>query len=174
MTNALMVQRVWKSYAAGVQGCSARVWALRGCTLQVAMGERVGIVGRRGAGKTTFMHCLAGHRPVDAGRIDTPLLSRCYLSSTFDLERLPDLPPPSRVLVLVDLAPQGTGGAAYETLLTAARVLAPITGALIIAGPDVATVAPLVDRVVLLQDGHLAELTRLPVRRVAERPPLAS
>ena len=51
MPLALRVENLWKSYAAGVRGCSVRVWALRGCTLHLEFGERVAVVGARGAGK---------------------------------------------------------------------------------------------------------------------------
>lgn len=70
MPAALRVHNLWKSYAAGVRGCSARVWVLRGCALEIGCGERVAIVGRPGAGKTTLLRCLAGEWRVDAGRIE--------------------------------------------------------------------------------------------------------
>jgi ABC-type phosphonate transport system ATPase subunit len=69
MPIALEAQDLWKCYAAGVHGCSVRVWVLRGVTLRVARGERVGVVGARGAGKTTLLHCLRGLRRPDAGVI---------------------------------------------------------------------------------------------------------
>ena len=69
MPIALDAQELWKCYAAGVRGCSARVWVLRGATLRVARGERVGVIGARGAGKTTLLHCLRGLRRPDAGVI---------------------------------------------------------------------------------------------------------
>lgn len=71
MALALRFDNLWKSYAAGVEGCSVRVWALRGCALELEVGERVGIVGAAGAGKTTLLHCIAGTRRADAGRILT-------------------------------------------------------------------------------------------------------
>lgn len=69
MALALRLDNLWKSYAAGVAGCSVRVWALRSCALELAVGERLGIVGAAGAGKTTLIHCIAGTRRPDAGRI---------------------------------------------------------------------------------------------------------
>ena len=69
MALALRFDNLWKSYAAGVEGCSARVWALRGCALELEVGERVGIVGAPGSGKTTLLQCIAGSRRPDAGRI---------------------------------------------------------------------------------------------------------
>jgi len=67
---ALRVHSLWKSYAAGVAGCSARVWVLRAASLDVHEGECVAILGARGAGTTTLLHCLAGLRRVDAGTIE--------------------------------------------------------------------------------------------------------
>jgi ABC-type glutathione transport system ATPase component len=69
MPVALEVRGLWKSYAAGVRGCSARVSVLRGVSFRVARGERVGIVGAPGAGKTTLLHCIAGLRRPDAGEV---------------------------------------------------------------------------------------------------------
>jgi ABC-type multidrug transport system ATPase subunit len=69
MALALHLDNLWKSYAAGVVGCSARVWALRGCALELEVGECLGIVGAAGSGKTTLIHCIAGTRRPDAGRI---------------------------------------------------------------------------------------------------------
>ncbi len=171
MTSVLRLHRVWKSYVAGVDGCSARVWALRGCSLDIARGERIGVVGRRGAGKTTLLRCLAGHLAPDAGRIEATVSARCYLSSLTDLQRLPSGAPPSGILVLLDITSASRGGAAHDSLLAMSRILSPFTAALVIAGLDAASVTPLVDRVTLLEDGRLRELTRVPVRRVAERPP---
>jgi energy-coupling factor transporter ATP-binding protein EcfA2 len=67
VSDALEVHGLWKSYAVGVRGCSARVSVLRGVSFRVACGERVGILGARGAGKTTLLHCIAGLRRPDAG-----------------------------------------------------------------------------------------------------------
>jgi ABC-type cobalamin/Fe3+-siderophores transport system ATPase subunit len=67
---ALEVRGLWKCYAAGVRGCSARIWVLRGATLTLARGERVGLIGARGAGTTTLLHCLRGLRRPDAGVIE--------------------------------------------------------------------------------------------------------
>jgi ABC-type sulfate/molybdate transport systems ATPase subunit len=69
MPLALEVHDLWKSYLVGIRGCSARVSVLCGLDLQVARGERVGILGRPASGKTTLLHCLAGLRRPDTGRI---------------------------------------------------------------------------------------------------------
>lgn len=69
MAVALEVRDLWKGYAAGVRGCSARVWVLRGLSLVVQRGERVAVIGAHAAGKTTLAHCLCGLRRPDAGLI---------------------------------------------------------------------------------------------------------
>src|SRR3954471_21444941 len=69
MPIALDVRNLWKTYLVGILGCSARVSVLCGVDLQVACGERVGILGRPASGKTTLLHCLAGLRRPDAGHI---------------------------------------------------------------------------------------------------------
>jgi ABC-type sulfate/molybdate transport systems ATPase subunit len=69
MSLALEVHDLWKTYLVGIRGCSARVSVLCGVELQVTRGERVGILGRPASGKTTLLHCLAGLRRPDAGRI---------------------------------------------------------------------------------------------------------
>ena len=69
MPLALRFDNLWKSYAAGVEGCSVRVWALRGCALDLEVGERVGVVGSAGSGKSTLLQCISGKRRADAGRI---------------------------------------------------------------------------------------------------------
>jgi ABC-type glutathione transport system ATPase component len=75
MSTALRVRSLWKSYAAGVRGCSIRVWALRGVSLSIEVGERVAVVGPRGAGKTTLVQCILGLRRPDAGVVQAPGLS---------------------------------------------------------------------------------------------------
>jgi len=53
---ALRVRTLWKSYAAGVEGCSARAWVLRGTSLDVEQGECVAVLGARGAGTSTLLY----------------------------------------------------------------------------------------------------------------------
>ena len=69
MSNALEVVDLWKSYVVGVRGCSLRVAVLRGVSFHVGQGERLGIVGAPGAGKTTLVHCIRGMRRPDAGEV---------------------------------------------------------------------------------------------------------
>src|SRR5258707_11106141 len=47
-----------------VYGCRS---VLRGVTLGVAAGERIGVVGRNGDGKSTLLRLLAGMEEPDAG-----------------------------------------------------------------------------------------------------------
>ena len=44
-------------------------WALRGCTCEIKQGERVGIIGRNGAGKTTMLKLLSRITEPTEGRI---------------------------------------------------------------------------------------------------------
>lgn len=69
MSHALEVIDLWKGFAVGVRGCSARVSVLRGVSFHVGDGEHLGIVGGRGAGKTTLLHCIVGLRSPDAGLV---------------------------------------------------------------------------------------------------------
>src|SRR5438105_3465289 len=81
MVASLRVANLWKSYAAGVRGCSARVWALRGCSLVVHEGDRVAIAGRPGSGKSTLLQCIASLRTADAGRIESEFTRIVYVTS---------------------------------------------------------------------------------------------
>jgi len=153
MPTALRVDNLWKSYAAGVVGCSARVWALRGCSFEIGFGERVAIVGSRGAGKTTLLRCISGERRMDAGHIDVTLPIRRWYSDQAGEDRARMT---SSGLLLVD----------DQELPVMLRRL---DGTMIVASRDVASVRSLVDRILLLRDGRISPLTRLAVRRVAER-----
>lgn len=155
MPTALRVDNLWKSYAAGVVGCSARVWALRACSFDIAVGERVAIVGARGSGKSTLLRCIAGEYRMDAGRIDVALpIRRCFSHHSDiadDRARLT-----TAALLLLD-----------DQELPV--ILRRLDGTLVVASRDVASVQGLVDRILLLREGRIAPLTRIAVRRVAER-----
>jgi ABC-type glutathione transport system ATPase component len=154
MPTALRVDNLWKSYAAGVIGCSARVWALRACSFDMAVGERIAIVGARGAGKSTLLRCIAGEHRMDAGRIDVTLpIRRCFSHHS-------------------DLADDRTRACSALLLLDDQElpvILRRLDGTMVVASRDVASVQGLVDRILLLRDGRISPLTRVAVRRVAER-----
>ncbi|MDQ2668828.1 MAG: ATP-binding cassette domain-containing protein [Gemmatimonadota bacterium] len=157
MAYALVVENLWKSYTAGVRGCSARVWALRSCSLHVALGERVAIVGSPGAGKTTLLQCIAGTRRADAGQISAALPMRCGTLGEWCEQDSRTFAPS---LLLLD----GVEAGAIRYFRQ---------GSLVVTSRDVASVHGHVDRVLLLRDGRLATLTRTAVRRVAEPRPAA-
>lgn len=140
MSSALRVECLWKSYAAGVRGCSARIWVLRGLSLTIGWGERVAVVGEVGAGKTTLLHCVAGLRRPDAGLVDAPGLANGALMLATVREWREGHGPrwsPSRSVLLV--------------------------------GDELAGVAADVDRILLLQEGQLTAIgTDAHGRRVAE------
>ena len=158
MPYALRIDNLWKSYSAGVRGCSVRVWALRGCSLHVDLGERVAIVGARGSGKSTLFQCIAGARRADAGHIDVVLPIRCCFSGPRELSS-----PVARLSAPALLLVDGADITGFER---------PWRGASLVASRDVASVFHLVDRVLLLRDGRLTPVPRAAVRRVAERSPM--
>jgi len=63
MPNLINLERVSKAY--GVRPLLTDV------SLGVAAGERIGIVGRNGDGKTTLLRVLLGEEPPDSGRVST-------------------------------------------------------------------------------------------------------
>ncbi|CAN5739040.1 hypothetical protein BH11GEM1_BH11GEM1_24500 [soil metagenome] len=156
MPSALRIENVWKSYSAGVRGCSARVWVLRGCTLRVELGERVAIVGARGSGKSTLLQCISGARRTDAGSVTAHLpVHGCLSAGLITAAASTNASRPA--LLLVDGLSSGQLPASWN-------------GSILVSAHDVASVYPFMDRVLLLRDGHLRPLNRPAVRRVAERP----
>lgn len=69
MSHCLTMCGVWKSYDAGVRGCSATVSVLRDVGLEVAAGELVGIVAAPASGKTTLLMCAGGMLRPDRGTV---------------------------------------------------------------------------------------------------------
>src|SRR5437899_3811951 len=60
---------------------------LQSVTLSVAPGEKVGLVGRNGSGKTSLLRILAGHQEADAGEIARRRGLRIgYLPQEFELD----------------------------------------------------------------------------------------
>src|SRR5919106_306064 len=49
--------------------CYGRTTALQAVTVSIEPGEFVAIIGRSGAGKTTFLRCVSGAVPPSEGRI---------------------------------------------------------------------------------------------------------
>jgi ABC-type multidrug transport system ATPase subunit len=165
MSLALRANAVWKSYAAGVAGCSARIWVLRGANLVVERGECVAILGARGAGTTTLLHCLAGLRRTDAGRIEC-VLPTLFVSGavTAPVRTLRD--ETESVLLCED----DVGGSSDAPSAWLARANARGRGTTIVATHDLSRVRHAMDRALILRDGKLTPLDRAAgVRRVAER-----
>jgi ABC-type multidrug transport system ATPase subunit len=158
---ALRVRTLWKSYATGVEGCSARAWVLRGISFEVERGECVAVLGARGAGATTLLHCLAGLRRPDAGSIETdldPLL--------VGTEQLHEARSRADRLLLIDDGLRLRHDTERPSFVREPGAT-PLTS--IIATHELARVRDVADRVLLLQHGGLLPLDRLTgARRVAE------
>lgn len=166
MTIALRAHALWKSYAAGVAGCSARVWVLRGASFEVADGECVALLGARGAGTSTLLHCLAGLRRADAGLIEhsRPVI----LASVQTLDSEVQAPARGSVLLLDE---DRSVGVWRLPRLRRGRLHA---AAIVVATHELARVRHVADRILLLRDGRLLPLDRAAgARRVAE-PSLAT
>ena len=76
------------NYRNRVRSGADNVSALKGVSLTVGPGEKVGIIGDNGAGKSTLLRVMAGILRPDAGDIDVEGMSSALLSLTagFDLE----------------------------------------------------------------------------------------
>ena len=157
MPLALRARALWKSYAAGVAGCSARVWVLRGANLDVEEGECAASAEHRDAGTTTLLHCLAGLRRTDGGTIQCTAEPQLVARAT-ESER------PARLLLIDD---ECCGTSDQPPILNSEG--AGVRRATIIATHELARVRHLADRVLLLRDGRLTPLHRASgIRRVAE------
>ena len=165
MPLALRAHSLWKSYAAGVEGCSARIWVLRAASLEVHEGECIAILGARGAGTTTLLQCLAGLRRVDAGTIEHRLSPR--LLAVPSASNVQYTAPCAGDIVLVDDTSHGDGAIPIARAVHEPAERGVTT---IIATHELSSVRHVVDRAVLLRDGHLTPLPlRSGSRRVAER-----
>jgi ABC-type multidrug transport system ATPase subunit len=67
---ALRVRGLTKTYFAGPRGRATPIPALREVNLDVDVGDIVGLIGQPGAGKSTFLLCLAGLLKSDSGTIN--------------------------------------------------------------------------------------------------------
>ncbi|HEU4721192.1 MAG TPA: ATP-binding cassette domain-containing protein [Gemmatimonadaceae bacterium] len=159
MATVLRARALWKSYAAGVTGCWARAWVLRGASLDVERGECVAVLGAAGAGTTTLIHCLAGLRRLDAGTIESDLAPQLVEPSHLD----GDHPRGDRILLLDDDArSRRRPRLVREEIATGTTI--------IVATHELARVRTVADRVLLLHHGRLLPLHHLTrARRVAER-----
>lgn len=161
VSHVLRARAVWKSYAAGVLGCSARAWVLRGVDLDVERGECLAVLGARGAGTTTLLHCLAGLRRPDAGSIElalAPLLvdGRQMNHDSSASDRI--------LLVDDDLRPRHQPRPPLIVRENARK------NTLIIATHELAHVRNIADRILLLYHGRLHPLDHPTIAtRVAER-----
>ena len=162
MSFALRAHALWKSYAAGVAGCSARVWVLRGASVEVARGECVAVLGARGAGTTTLLHCLAGLRRTDAGTIELGLSPHFIEADSADAERWSA----DDRLVLYDDALDHRRTRSTPRFVRERSQEASTT---IIATHQLSRVRGIADRILLLHHGRLTPLDRSTgARRVAE------
>ena len=162
MALALRARALWKSYAAGVAGCSARAWVLRGASLDVEQGECVAILGTRGAGTTTLLHCVAGLRRIDSGTIELGLTPQLVDVPALGGEQWS----PDRLLLYDE------GLDVHRTRPTPHFVREPGRDAstTIIATHELSRVRGIADRILLLHHGRLVPLDHTTAaRRVAER-----
>ena len=159
MSLALRARTLWKSYAAGVEGCSARAWVLRGASLDVDHGECVAILGARGAGTTTLLYCLAGLLRPDAGSIETDLDPMLIES-----HRVSEAPDYAGRLLLVD------DGLRRRNEPDRPRFIREHSASTsIIATHELPRVRDVADRFLMLHHGQILPLDRLTgSRRVAE------
>jgi ABC-type multidrug transport system ATPase subunit len=163
MPLALRARALWKSYAAGVARCSARVWVLRGASLDVERGECVAVLGARGAGTTTLLHCLAGLRRTDAGTIELGLAPRLVEVDSACAERTSN----ADLLTLYD---DGLDHRRVRATSLFVREGAQNASTTIIATHELARVRGIADRILLLHHGRLIPLdSSTGARRVAER-----
>jgi len=110
------------------------VQVLRGLSLEVPVGNMVGLIGRNGAGKSTLMRSIMGHLPVASGRITfdgqdlarVPRHGRAALGIGYmpeDRGLVPELTVEENILVPVWAARKSSGLRAEERLAFIYRVM---------------------------------------------------
>lgn len=157
MHPALRIESLWTCYAAGIRGCSARAWVLRGLSLTIHAGEWVAIVGQRGAGKTTLAECILGLRvPMAgtvhvAGEVEIVDMQNAGMSAVLTVSRPAPVLPTSRAPAV---PPSRISELPTPVLILARRADSLDNWA---------------DRLLLLRDGRLYGLAMQSSRRVAER-----
>lgn len=85
----------WLLEARGLTAFYGPSQVLHGCSLSVAQGECVAVLGRNGVGKTTLVHALGGLMPIRDGSV------------IFDGEDLTHQPSEKRLAAGLTLVPQG-------------------------------------------------------------------
>jgi homopolymeric O-antigen transport system ATP-binding protein len=81
MSDAIIrLESVGVAFNAQLRVGSPRFWALEDVSLELARGERLGVVGRNGSGKSTLLRTIAGILTPDRGRIARAPVS-CQLLS---------------------------------------------------------------------------------------------
>lgn len=76
----IRLENVGVAFNAQLRVGSPRFWALEDVSLELARGERLGVVGRNGSGKSTLLRTIAGIITPDRGRITRAPVS-CQLLS---------------------------------------------------------------------------------------------
>lgn len=168
MPIALHATNLWKAYLAGVSGCSARVWALRGCSLVARRGERLAIVGGAASGKTSLLHCLGGLRRVDAGSVINEGGLRARVTVVGALRHAD-----AAALALLDADHDRATTPDDSAWLEQLHAL-PRHRTIVLATRDPMLAVTFADRVIRLVDGRIDDPAVAPARRVAEcgRPPV--
>ncbi|HET7550370.1 MAG TPA: hypothetical protein VFK04_03715 [Gemmatimonadaceae bacterium] len=161
---ALVMDRVHKSFGAGVRGCGARVRVLAGASLVVGVGEIVGVAGGAGEGKSTLLVCAAGSVRVERGSVSWPARStgacgegarrRLYLDlrDTRQCREIERAVAGGVPLLLLDHA---TPAILDELRAVVARMPRPLGSAILVAGRSGAELARVASRVLVLREGRV-------------------